>query len=85
MVLVQETFTIYSKTFGDDHEKTKESGDCLKHLTKQAVTFQKRINEANRQGAASIGQLIPLEVSLFINLSVSNRSFGVIFELLILN
>ncbi|VDN49388.1 unnamed protein product, partial [Gongylonema pulchrum] len=58
----KETFTIYSKTFGSEHEKTKESSECLKHLTQQAVTFQKRINEANRQGANNIGQLLPIEV-----------------------
>ncbi|VDK54673.1 unnamed protein product [Anisakis simplex] len=78
----KETFTIYSKTFGEEHEKTKESGDCLKHLTQQAVTFQKRINEANRQGAANIGQLVPIEThrpSLQSVLEVLNILNGIIF------
>ncbi|KHN71336.1 Clustered mitochondria -like protein [Toxocara canis] len=78
----QETFTIYSKTFGEEHEKTKESGDCLKHLTQQAVNFQKRINEANRQGAANIGQLLPIEIhrpSLQSVLEVLNILNGIIF------
>uniref|UniRef100_A0A915BII9 Clustered mitochondria protein homolog n=3 Tax=Parascaris univalens TaxID=6257 RepID=A0A915BII9_PARUN len=78
----KETFTIYSKTFGDEHEKTKESGDCLKHLTQQAVTFQKRINEANRQGGANIGQLLPIEIhrpSLQSVLEVLNILNGIIF------
>lgn len=66
--IFQETFTIYSKTFGNDHEKTKESGECLKHLTQQAVTFQKRINEVNRQGANNIGQLLPIEVCYKLNM-----------------
>lgn len=34
----------------------------MKHLTHQAVVFQKKINEANRQGTSSIGQLLPPEV-----------------------
>lgn len=78
----KETFTIYSKTFGDDHEKTKESGECLKHLTQQAVIFQKRINEANRQGATNISQLLPIEVhrpSLQSVLEVLNILNGIIF------
>lgn len=37
----KETFVIYSKIFGEQHEKTKESGECLRHLTQQAVAFQK--------------------------------------------
>lgn len=35
---------IYSK-LGEEHERTKESGECLKHLTQQAVVFQKKMNE----------------------------------------
>ncbi|KAK6100365.1 Clustered mitochondria family protein [Brugia pahangi] len=78
----KETFTIYSKTFGIDHEKTKESSECLKHLTQQAVTFQKRINEANRQGSNNIGQLLPVEIhrpSLHSVLEVLNILNGIIF------
>ncbi|VDM07069.1 unnamed protein product [Wuchereria bancrofti] len=78
----KETFTIYSKTFGTDHEKTKESSECLKHLTQQAVTFQKRINEANRQGSNNIGQLLPVEIhrpSLHSVLEVLNILNGIIF------
>ncbi|EJD73915.1 eukaryotic translation initiation factor [Loa loa] len=78
----RETFTIYSKTFGNDHEKTKESSECLKHLTQQAVTFQKRINEANRQGSNNIGQLLPVEIhrpSLHSVLEILNILNGIIF------
>ncbi|VDD87948.1 unnamed protein product [Enterobius vermicularis] len=77
----KETFTIYSKTFGENHEKTKESGECLKHLTQQAVTFQKRLNEANRQGASNITQLLPIEIhrpSLQSVLEVLNILNGII-------
>ncbi|KAI1724601.1 clustered mitochondria domain-containing protein [Ditylenchus destructor] len=49
----KETFNIYSKLFGEDHEKTKMSSECLRHLTKQAVNFQKRMNgAASGQGLA---------------------------------
>ncbi|MCP9258690.1 Clustered mitochondria protein [Dirofilaria immitis] len=78
----KETFTIYSKTFGNDHEKTKESSECLKHLTQQAVSFQKRINEANRQGSSNIGQLLPVEIhrpSLHSVLEILNILNGIIF------
>ncbi|VDN06962.1 unnamed protein product [Thelazia callipaeda] len=78
----KETFTIYAKTFGNDHEKTRESGECLKHLTRQAVIFQKRINEANRQGSNNLGQLLPVEIhrpSLQSVLEVLNILNGIIF------
>ncbi|KAL4001736.1 Clustered mitochondria family protein [Acanthocheilonema viteae] len=78
----KETFTIYSKTFGIDHEKTKESSEFLKHLTQQAVTFQKLINKANRQGSNNIGQLLPVEIhrpSLHSVLEVLNILNGIIF------
>ncbi|CAG2201100.1 CLU1 [Mytilus edulis] len=30
---------------GEEHDRTKESSECLKHLTQQAVVFQKKMNE----------------------------------------
>lgn len=30
---------------GEEHEKTRESSDCLRHLTQQAVVLQKKMNE----------------------------------------
>ncbi|XP_067651170.1 clustered mitochondria protein homolog [Haliotis asinina] len=41
----KEAFAIYRQTLGEDHERTKESSECLKHLTQQAVVFQKKMNE----------------------------------------
>lgn len=41
----KETFLIYKNELGERHDKTKESSDCLKHLTSQAVVLQKKINE----------------------------------------
>ncbi len=37
---------------GDDHEKTKESSECLRHLTQQAVVMQKKMNEMYQVCAA---------------------------------
>lgn len=31
---------------GEKHEKTRESSECLRHLTQQAVVLQKRLAEA---------------------------------------
>ena len=33
---------------GEEHDRTKESSECLKHLTQQAVKFQKTMNELYR-------------------------------------
>ncbi|XP_060551695.1 clustered mitochondria protein homolog [Ruditapes philippinarum] len=41
----KEAYTIYRQMLGEEHERTKESGECLKHLTQQAVVFQKKMNE----------------------------------------
>ncbi|XP_022920942.1 clustered mitochondria protein homolog isoform X1 [Onthophagus taurus] len=41
----KEAYTIYKQQLGDNHEKTKESSECLKHLTQQAVVLQKKMNE----------------------------------------
>ena len=39
---------------GDDHDRTKESSDCLKHLTQQAVSIQKTLNNIYK------GQKVPI-------------------------
>lgn len=57
----KETFHVYKTTLGDDHDKTRESGECLKHLTQQAVTLQKRMNEITRN-SGSVQNLLPLQV-----------------------
>lgn len=41
----KETYTIYKLLLGEEHEKTKESSECLRHLTQQAVVLQKKMNE----------------------------------------
>lgn len=34
---------IYHIQFGGDHERTKESSECLKELTQKAVAMQKTV------------------------------------------
>eukprot|EP00095_Tigriopus_kingsejongensis_P007062 maker-scaffold1121_size61474-snap-gene-0.19 protein:Tk07062 transcript:maker-scaffold1121_size61474-snap-gene-0.19-mRNA-1 annotation:"eukaryotic translation initiation factor 3" len=41
----KEAYLIYKSQLGDEHEKTKESSECLRHLTQQAVVLQKKMNE----------------------------------------
>ncbi|XP_067010907.2 clustered mitochondria protein homolog [Anabrus simplex] len=41
----KETYAIYKQQLGEAHEKTRESSDCLRHLTSQAVVLQKKMNE----------------------------------------
>jgi len=56
----KETFTIYKTQLGDEHEKTKESGECLRHLTQQAVVLQKKMNDIY-QGKSKSG-LPPIQI-----------------------
>jgi protein TIF31 len=41
----RETYQIYKAILGEEHERTKESAQVLKHLTEQAVLLQKKMNE----------------------------------------
>ncbi len=36
----KETYVIYRSQLGDEHDKTKESSECLKHLTQQVRNAQ---------------------------------------------
>lgn len=52
----KETYLIYKKELGETHEKTKESSECLRHLTNQAVVLQKKMNEIYK---GNVNTLIP--------------------------
>merc|ERR1719495_2404601 len=56
----RETFSIYKTQLGDEHDKTKESGECLRHLTQQAVVLQKKMNDIY-QGKSKTG-LPPIQI-----------------------
>lgn len=70
----KETFSIYSRIFGKDHEKTLISNERLNHLTKQAVALQKHMNDATH-GLKSSKQLMP-------NLQIQPPTLQNILELL---
>ena len=52
---------------GEEHDRTKESSECLKHLTQQAVTFQKKMNEIVK--GEKVTSLAPLQVVSYRQLS----------------
>merc|ERR1719289_355992 len=56
----KETFTIYKTQLGEEHDKTRESGECLRHLTQQAVVLQKKMNDIY-QGKSKAG-LPPIQI-----------------------
>uniref|UniRef100_A0A1B6E4P9 Clustered mitochondria protein homolog n=1 Tax=Clastoptera arizonana TaxID=38151 RepID=A0A1B6E4P9_9HEMI len=56
----KETYAIYKQQLGEDHEKTKESSDCLRHLTHQAVVLQKKMNEIYT--GKPVGGLPPIHI-----------------------
>ncbi len=41
----REAYQIYKLQLGDEHERTRESAQVLKHLTEQAVVLQKRMKD----------------------------------------
>merc|ERR1712001_468685 len=76
----KETFTIDKTQLGDEHEKTKESGECLKHLTQQAVVLQKKMNDLY-QGKTKAG-LPPIQIqppSMSSVLDMLNIINGILF------
>ncbi|XP_062583916.1 clustered mitochondria protein homolog isoform X1 [Saccostrea cucullata] len=76
----KEAYAIYKQTLGEEHERTKESSECLKHLTQQAVVFQKKMNEIYK-GEKSI-TLPPLHIqtpSIASVLDTLNVINGIVF------
>lgn len=76
----KEAYTIYKQQLGDNHEKTKESSECLKHLTHQAVVLQKKMNEiyTGKNGAS----LPPIQIqppSMGSVLDMLNLINGILF------
>ncbi|CAF3489640.1 unnamed protein product [Rotaria socialis] len=67
----REAYQIYKLQLGDEHERTRESAQILKHLTEQAVVLQKRINNAVN------GQLLVIP-----SLTIQQPSFQSVLEML---
>ena len=47
---------------GEDHDRTNESSECLKHLTQQAVKFQKTMNQLSK--GEKVNMMSPIQVSI---------------------
>ncbi|XP_052753173.1 LOW QUALITY PROTEIN: clustered mitochondria protein homolog [Galleria mellonella] len=58
----KETYSIYKQLLGENHEKTRESSECLRHLTQQAVVLQKRLAEAYARAPHSAPAHPPLHI-----------------------
>lgn len=43
--ILSSVLLFFGQKLGEEHEKTKESSECLRHLTQQAVILQKKMNE----------------------------------------
>merc|ERR1711902_460419 len=77
----RETFAIYKSQLGDEHDKTKESSECLKHLTQQAVVLQKKMNEIYT-GKSKTATLPPIQIqapSMTSVLDMLNIINGILF------
>ncbi|GIY01947.1 clustered mitochondria protein homolog [Caerostris darwini] len=76
----KETYSIYKQQLGESHEKTKESSECLRHLTQQAVVLQKKMNEIYKGNSNAI--LPPIQIqppSLSSVLDMLNIINGILF------
>jgi protein TIF31 len=75
----KETYGIYRLLLGEEHEKTKESSECLRHLTQQAVVLQKKMNEMVKGNASAM--IPPIQIqspSLSAVLEVLNIINGIV-------
>jgi len=57
----KECFAIYREKLGIDNERTRESSECLNHLTQQAVVFQRKVNELS-SGHAKHSLFPPIQI-----------------------
>ena len=53
-------FSLQLLQLGEDHDRTKESSECLKHLTQQAVKFQKTMNQLSK--GEKVNMMSPIQV-----------------------
>ena len=76
----KETYGIYRILLGEEHEKTKESSECLRHLTQQAVVLQKKMNEIVKGNSSAV--IPPIQIqspSLSAVLDMLNIINGILF------
>ena len=59
---------------GEDHDRTNESSECLKHLTQQAVKFQKTMNQLSK--GEKVNMMSPIQVSVSKGISCPLIRYG---------
>uniref|UniRef100_A0A8R1DIF2 Clustered mitochondria protein homolog n=1 Tax=Caenorhabditis japonica TaxID=281687 RepID=A0A8R1DIF2_CAEJA len=74
LVAEKETYSIYTDVYGPSHQRVKDSGEYLKTLTQQAVTFQKKmLNIGNNTNITDLFQIqAPSVSSIFEILNIVN-------------
>ena len=75
----RETYQIYKALLGEDHDRTKESAQVLKHLTEQAVLLQKKMNEMYKGEKVAFPPIQIQQPSLQTVLAMLNIINGIIF------
>ncbi|XP_034652974.1 protein clueless isoform X1 [Drosophila subobscura] len=77
----KETYTIYKSQLGDKHEKTRDSAECLRLLTQQAVLLQRKMNDIYSNGKLT-SDLPPIHItppSMGSVLEMLNTINGILF------
>ena len=70
----------YLSQLGESHDCTRESSECLKHLTQQAVKFAKTMNQLSK--GEKVSAIPPLQIqtpSLSNVLDTLNLINGIVF------
>ncbi|KAH8259130.1 hypothetical protein KR038_004015 [Drosophila bunnanda] len=77
----KETYSIYKSQLGEKHEKTRDSAECLRLLTQQAVLLQRKMNDIYSNGKLTT-DLPPIHItppSMGSVLDMLNTINGILF------
>ncbi|KAH8277653.1 hypothetical protein KR018_003045 [Drosophila ironensis] len=77
----KETYSIYKSQLGEKHEKTRDSAECLRLLTQQAVLLQRKMNDIYSNGKLT-SDLPPIHItppSMGSVLDMLNTINGILF------
>ncbi|XP_033247950.1 protein clueless isoform X1 [Drosophila miranda] len=77
----KETYSIYKSQLGEKHEKTRDSAECLRLLTQQAVLLQRKMNDIYSNGKLT-SDLPPIHItppSMGSVLEMLNTINGILF------
>lgn len=77
----KETYSFYKSQLGENHEKTRDSAECLRLLTQQAVLLQRKMNDIYSSGKLT-SDLPPIHItppSMGSVLDMLNTINGILF------